>query len=102
MPVNLRARKRVARAVEDAVERVVIARRDGIELVIVTARAADAQAEHAFAHVVNQVLDGQMKLVVPRAEPPRDSEITGRDNLLEVLVVRLSRPVISLSRGGSA
>ena len=45
------------RAGEDAVKRIVILRRDRVELVIVTARAGDGQAEKAFRHHVNPVVD---------------------------------------------
>ena len=42
---------------EDAIERIVILRRDGVELVVVAAGAADCEAHHAAADRVEPVVD---------------------------------------------
>src|SRR5262249_53923767 len=69
--VDFGAREGIADAVEDAVKRVVIALRDRVELVIVTARATHAQAQKSLSEVVNRVVDRQVHLLVARTEAAR-------------------------------
>ena len=75
----------VTAAVEDAVQRVVVAHRDRVELVIVTPRTAETQAEHRLPQIVDRVLNRQVVIVLRvEAEPPRDREIAGRDRAFGV------------------
>ncbi len=52
-----RSRKRIPRALENAVERIVVAHRHRIELVVVAARAAQREAHGRAAQRVERVLD---------------------------------------------
>ena len=49
--------KRIHRAREDAVQAVVVPRRDGVVLVIVAARTGDRQAEKRLTQRVDRILD---------------------------------------------
>ena len=87
--VQFDPRPRITCAVKDAVERVVILRGDGIELVIVAARAAHGEPEEAAADVVDRVLDREVLRVVvhARAETAGVGEVAGRDDALVTLGV---------------
>ena len=66
----LRTGERVARALEDAVERVVIVHRDRIELVRMAARAAERQAKNGLAQRVDRVLNREVMIILRvEAEP---------------------------------
>src|SRR5579864_8326247 len=67
---------------EEAVQGVVVGRRDRVKLVIVAAGTPDAQAHHGLSHVVQNVLDREIELVALRAEPAGDRQISRRDNVL--------------------
>ena len=85
----LRAGEGVARAVENAVQRVIIARRDGIEFVIVTACAAQAQAQHGLTQRVDRVLDRQVVIILRvESEAAGDREITGGRRAFRVQLAR--------------
>ena len=79
---NERLNLRLAAAREDAVQRVVILRRDRIELVIVAARAGDRQAEEALRHDVDAVVDD---VVLHSLEPLADREEAERGEVARVL-----------------
>ena len=87
----LRTGERVAGALEDAVERVVIVHRDRVELVRVTPRTAERQAENGLAQRVDGVLNGEVMIVL-RVEPkaPRNREVTGGRHPLSVTRARSS------------
>ena len=69
----LRAGEGIPRAVEDAVEGVIVAGGDGVVLVVVAAGAAERQAEERLAGRVDRVLDRQVVIVLGvEPEPPRD------------------------------
>ena len=74
----LRPGVRIDRAVENAVERVVVRRRDGIKFVIVAAGAADRQPEKGLADVVERILDRDVfQIVRAHANAPRDGHVAG-------------------------
>ena len=68
---------------EDAVQRVVVLDRDRIELVIVTARAGDGQAEEGLGRRVDALVDGVMDIVEALADGDEaeggEARIVGRD-----------------------
>lgn len=67
---------------EDAVERVVIAHRDGIVFVVVTAGTAEGEAEDRFAHGIEDVLVGQVHVLVDVVtESTGDGEEAGGDDV---------------------
>ena len=82
--LQLDAGPRIARAVEDAVKRVVILRGDGIEFVIVAARAIHGEAEEGASEIVDRVLDGEVLRVVvhARAEAACVGDVAGGDDLI--------------------
>ena len=86
--------ERIAAAVEDAVQRVVVVHRDRIELVIVTPRTTETQPEHRLAQIVDRVPNSQVVIVL-RVEPksPRDREIAGRGELLGIAVTSSLRRI---------
>src|SRR5207253_3022024 len=57
---ELDPRPGVARALEDAIKRVVVVVREGIELVVVAARAIDRESQEGPAEVVDRVLDREV------------------------------------------
>ena len=66
---QLRSVARLRAAREDPVQRIVIFRRDGVELVVVAARARHGQREEALRHHINAVVNQVVRVVVqPRAE----------------------------------
>src|SRR5690606_42029283 len=88
-PLFRSPRPRVARAVKNAVQPVVILGRDRIELMIVTAGATDRHSKECTPQVVDRVFDRQMLRIIrhPRAEPPgvrseeHTSELQSREKL---------------------
>ena len=74
--IELSAGEAEGGAGEDAVEAVVIALDYRIELVIVASCAAEREAEHGFADIVDHVVDGQMEFTRARNR----SGGRGRDN----------------------
>ena len=78
-------------AFEDARESIVIPRRNGVRLVIMTARAADTQAHDAMADDANLVRhDIHLEVVIHRFCRFRtDGEESGRDELLVPLRLRI-------------
>src|SRR4029079_15105390 len=70
----------VAGAGEDAVEGVVVARGERVELVVVAPRAGDGAAQHGTAQVVDRVLERQVVFArAIAAEAPRDGQVTRGD-----------------------
>ncbi|MCZ6598125.1 MAG: hypothetical protein O7B99_10835 [Planctomycetota bacterium] len=79
----LRAGEREARRVEDPVERVVVGRRDRVELVVVAARAGQRGPQDRAAERVDHVADDQVAvLLLADAEAPREREEAGGDGPL--------------------
>ena len=60
----LRAGEGIPRAVEDAIEGIVVARGDGVVLVVVATRAAEREAEDRLAERVDRVLDGEVVVIL--------------------------------------
>ena len=77
-----------SRAAEDAVEREIIVAGDGVKLVIVTARAIDREAEKRVTHVVDRVVDGEMRLTFASGEMARHREVARRHDAPLPLGVR--------------
>src|SRR5215469_3154413 len=78
------------RAAEDSSQRVVVLLRDGVELVIVAAGAAERQAEKRLAHGVNLLIDGihaRLFLVSPADDLRAEHKKAGRGNLLVALLL---------------
>ena len=74
----LRAGEGISRAVEDAVEGVIVPRGDGVVLVVVAPGAAERQAEERLAERVDRVLDGQVVVVLGvEPEAPRHGDEAG-------------------------
>jgi hypothetical protein len=82
--VQFDARPGILRAVEHAVQAVVVARRDGIEFVVVTASTAQRHAQERSAEIVNRVFDGQVLWIVvdARTEATRVGDVAGSDDPL--------------------
>ena len=77
---------------EDAIHRVVIAGRDGVELVVVAAGAAQRQTHERAAHGVDGVLDGQVVVAFGiDAEAPRHRDVAGGDGQVAALRLVLRR-----------
>ena len=74
---------------EDAVQRVVILRRDRVELVVVAARARDGQAEETFGHRVDAVVDHVVRVIEPLAD--RDEAERGEPRVVGFDVRQLVR-----------
>ena len=86
----------VGGAVEDAVERVIVGGRDGIELVIVAAGAADAQAEHGLSEVPDGVFESDVAIPFGAdADAARDGNVAGGYDLLPALVVVFVRQKVA-------
>ena len=68
-----RLNRRLDTAREDAVQRIIIPGRDGIELVVVATSAGDGQAEKTFGHHVDPIVDD---VVLHLHEPLANSEET--------------------------
>ena len=82
-PADLGTGERVARAAENAVETVVVAGRERIELVIVAAGAGNGRTENGAAHIVDGIFERQMMFAIAvAAEAPGDGEIAGGDDAL--------------------
>src|SRR5262245_17219531 len=95
MAVNLCAGKCVASAAENRIGRVGLLRWNGIKLVITTARTAQAQPQNPFSHVIDCILDGEVKFIISRTKPARDCEKTGGNNSLKPFLVRLAGHQVS-------
>ena len=79
----LRAGEGIAAALEDPVQGVVVAGADGIELVIVAAGAAEAQAHHRCPEGVDGVLDREVVVFLRiEAEAAGDGKKPGRHDAL--------------------
>ena len=82
----LAARPGELRALEDPVQPVVVVSRDGIELVVVAAGAAQRETEKRPPGRVDRVLERQVpKFIGRRGVAPRQRQITGRHDLFPVL-----------------
>ena len=68
MWIDFSTRERVARTIKDAVKSVVVAGKYRIELVIMTARTARAQAKKRSANVVDRIIDRKVEFLVARAK----------------------------------
>ncbi len=85
----LAAGERIAGAIEDAVQGVVIAHRDGVELVIVAAGTAEGETENGLAERVDGVIDSEVEVAGDvEAEAARDGEVAGGDDQLAPLFLR--------------
>ena len=87
--VELDARERVAGGGEDPVERVVVLVRDGVELVVVAARAADGKAQEGLAEIIDRIVDDQvLGARFARREAARRREVSRGDDLLVAFGLR--------------
>ena len=81
--------RRLGRAFEDAVERVVVLRRNRIVFVVVAARASRGQAHQTATHHVDTVVD---HVIVIAEEAPADGEKTHRRE--RTIVIRVHAQLI--------
>ena len=89
LALGFAAREGKTRAVEDAVKRVVILRRDRIVFVIMAPRTPGGEAEEVLAEVVDHILVHQVDILVDVvAKPPRDGEVAGGDDALVAFLLR--------------
>src|SRR5262249_14437811 len=90
--IVLLAAKRICGAVEDSVECVIIGRRNRIELMVVAARATNAEAEHRLPEIADGIFEGHMPVGFrAHADTPRHRDITRRYGLLPMLLLAGSR-----------
>ncbi len=91
----LRARERIARAVENSKKRVVVLGGNRIVLVIVTARAAHAQAQHGLAEVIDGVIDREVHVLLRHdAETLGNRQVAGGHGVAPALGIVLVRQQI--------
>ena len=84
----LGARVRKHRTVQDAVERVVVAGRNGVELVVVAARALDGESQEGLAEVVDGVFQSDVPLVEGLdPDAPGDRQVARGDRPLPTFLV---------------
>ena len=82
----------IAAALENPVERVVVAHADGIKFVVVAAGTAEAQAHDRLPHRVDCVLNREVVVVFRvEAEAARDRQIARGDDLLGIPLRALPR-----------
>ena len=91
----LQTRPGILRALEDAGKRVVILRRNRIELVIVAAGAAGGKSKYGFAEVLDRVVDRQIELALGLTEPARVGDVARRGQFLGAIFVILVRQQIA-------
>ena len=62
---------------KDAVQAVVVLGADRVELVVVAAGARQRQTEECSPHIVDRVLNGEMRRIVidARTKPPREGDV---------------------------